>query len=68
MTHRCQGCGRFVDPDAEDVIDQQIPGGPRITDHEDCHRRLDEEQFAEGMASLEPPEGGWPRGSDMDRI
>lgn len=68
MTHRCQGCGQFVDPEDPDVIDEQLPGGPRITDHRDCRRKLDEEQLAKGLAAVDPPEGGWARGSDMDRI
>lgn len=64
---RCQGCGQFVDPDDDNVITEQLPGGPRITDHTDCHRRLNEEQLA-NLARIEAPEGGWPRYSDMDMI
>lgn len=31
---------------------------------DDIHERYEEE----ALSNIEPPEGGWPRGSDMDRI
>lgn len=64
---RCQGCGQYVDTDDPDVIVEQIPGGPLITDHEDCHRKMNE-AAERALGKVEPPEGGWPKGSDMDRI
>lgn len=65
--HRCQHCEEAVDPDDEDVIDEQIPGGPRITDHKECARKAEEEAMSK-LGDVEPPEGGWAKYSDMDRL
>lgn len=51
------------------------PSDPNTCETEWCNaippegaKRCGECEFARAMASAEPPEGGWPRGSDMDRL
>lgn len=63
-TPRCDHCGRFINPDDDSVVEIWGESGREEYRHREC----DEEIFAEGMASIEVPDGGWPRGSDMDRI
>lgn len=64
MTPRCDYCGKFLNPDDDNVLDIWNPVDKEEYRHRDC----DDEVFAKGMASVEAPEGGWRRGSDMDRI
>lgn len=49
---RCQGCGEFVNPNSSDVTDDKIPNGPRITDHKNCIKRMQEKAFAEAKIEL----------------
>lgn len=49
----CEGCGRLF------TWDKSLGPEPDLCNS--CRE-------GKAMSSIEPPEGGWPRGSDMDRI
>lgn len=53
MKHECNNCGKEFDGEFENM--------------KLCGPCSDERAMAM-MSDIEPPEGGWPRGSDMDRI
>lgn len=49
----CRNCGRAI-----------APGHPQVGMCDQCQ----DEAEARAFANIEAPEGGWERGSDMDRI
>lgn len=53
-TNTCEGCG--------DEFEYECYWVPQY-----CPQCAEEKAMA-ALSQVEPPEGGWPRGSDMDRL
>lgn len=54
----CENCGRELYSNEKDIC---TPCVKELELCEDC-------AFSEAMSGVEPPEGGWPKYSDMDMI